>query len=329
MPMPPFIVHAHSLSPGRQAEVMDEKSLLAALRDDAPAWVHLDGRQEGVSTWLSDQLSYLEPQAVQALLDATTRARAHAIGEGMILILRLLNDDEGEDPEDMVSVRMWVDAHRIVSISLRPLQAITHMDEALSREQGPSSSGEFLSGLVKNITHVIAEFQSDLDQVIDDLEEKVVAGRGQGTRGELAALRLKIVAARRFLGPQRDALGAIGRADLNFLDRSLLREIEEEYVRTTRIVEDMDELRDQALVLREEMAEQMTDRINRNMFLLSILTAIFLPLGFLTGLFGVNLAGLPGQGNDNAFLYLCTALGVLVVLQVLLLWLMRWIGRGG
>lgn len=52
------------------------------------------------------------------------------------------------------------------------------------------------------------------------------------------------------------------------------------------------------------------------MFVLSIVDGIFLPLGLLTGLLGVNVGGIPGTENPSAFLVVCVILLVLGGLQV-------------
>lgn len=329
MPPPSFVQYAHALSGPAQGNVLTEHALLSALREDAPAWVHLDGKQAGADAWIASHLDYLDPQAIEALLDVDTRPRLTVLGGGMILILRGMNINAGEDPEDMVSVRMWIDAHRIVTISRKRVRAIERMNEALSADQGPQDAGGFLVKLVEDITENIGSFQKELDLRAEELEQKVISESSEHLRRQVVELRLQVIASRRFLGPQRDALARIADAGLDFLDQTTRREIEEEHLKMTRIVEDMDELRDQAAVLREELSGQLSDRLNRNMFVLSVLSAIFLPLGFLTGLFGVNVAGLPGLDHPQAFWILCGAMSGLVLLQLLLLWRMRWIGRGG
>lgn len=329
MPPPSFVQYAHALSGPSQGDVLTETALLSALREDAPAWVHLDGKQEGADAWIASHLDYLDPQAIEALLDVDTRPRLTVLGGGMILILRGMNFNAGEDPEDMVSVRMWIDAHRIVTISRKRVRAIERMNEALTADQGPQDAGAFLVKLVEDVTENIGSFQKDLDLRAEELEHKVISESSEHLRRQVVELRLQVIASKRFLGPQRDALGRIADAGLDFVDQTTRREIEEEHLKMTRIVEDMDELRDQAAVLREELSGQLSDRLNRNMFILSVLSAIFLPLGFLTGLFGVNVAGLPGLDHPQAFWILCGAMGGLVLLQLLLLWRMRWIGKGG
>ncbi len=64
----------------------------------------------------------------------------------------------------------------------------------------------------------------------------------------------------------------------------------------------------------------MTEQMNSRMYLLTIVAALFLPLGFVTGLLGVNVAGIPGAEHSGAVLAVCFMLLLLTLLQ---LWLFR------
>jgi zinc transporter len=57
---------------------------------------------------------------------------------------------------------------------------------------------------------------------------------------------------------------------------------------------------------------------------LSVIAAIFLPLGFLTGLLGINVGGIPGADNPHAFLIFSAMLVIVVFLQVLLFKKLKW-----
>jgi zinc transporter len=64
------------------------------------------------------------------------------------------------------------------------------------------------------------------------------------------------------------------------------------------------------------------------MFVMSMASVIFLPLGFMTGLFGVNVAGMPGVDNPYAFYILCAACAGIMAIQVGFLLALRWLGAG-
>jgi zinc transporter len=83
----------------------------------------------------------------------------------------------------------------------------------------------------------------------------------------------------------------------------------------------MDAVRERATVTQDELASRLSDQLNRRMYVLSIVAAIFLPLGFLTGLLGINVAGIPGAEYPKAFMVFTVGLFALVLFLV---WLFRW-----
>ena len=56
------------------------------------------------------------------------------------------------------------------------------------------------------------------------------------------------------------------------------------------------------------IAERRGEEMNQRLFVLAIISAVFLPLGFLTGLFGVNVGGMPGVDSSVAFTLLSLAM---------------------
>ena len=65
--------------------------------------------------------------------------------------------------------------------------------------------------------------------------------------------------------------------------------------------ENLDAGKEQALVLHEQIADTLSEKMNRSMYLLSLLAGIFLPLEFVTGLLGVNIGGIPGTESAWGF----------------------------
>jgi zinc transporter len=308
--------HGHRLSPSEAPDV---------LRSDTLGWVHLRAQHPDTPGWIVENLSYLDPTIIDALVAEETRPRVTMVGKGLIVILRGINTIEGEDPEDMVSVRLWIDPHRIVSLSRRRVRAIEDIAGNLAEGQGPRDSAEFLVALVERLTHRIETFWSGVDDEADDLEEAVLDTSAPEIRTQLVELRRRAIILRRYLAPQRDALRGLQGAHPAWLETDDLRQLAEELDALERVVEDADAMRERMALVRDELAGQLSDRLNRNMYLLSILSALFLPLGFLTGLFGINVAGMPGASESHAFWYFCGGLVVVVGLQLAILRKLRWI----
>jgi zinc transporter len=87
-------------------------------------WLHLDRTREGVTEWLQSELGVPEPTA-ELLTSESTRPRAFRDGETLVATLRGINFNPGADPEDMVSMQLWSDGHRVVALRRLPLQTPT------------------------------------------------------------------------------------------------------------------------------------------------------------------------------------------------------------
>ncbi len=101
-----------------------------------------------------------------------------------------------------------------------------------------------------------------------------------------------------------------------------LREVADDI---TRQVESLDAARERAAVVQDELMNRMSEQINKNMYVLSVIAGVFLPLGFVTGLLGVNVDGIPGDDTPWAFAALCGLMLALVLFEVWLFRRFKWI----
>ena len=118
-----------------------------------------------------------------------------------------------------------------------------------------------------------------------------------------------------------DALSSLYRSSSDVLGEGDVRHLRDQADRIARYVEDLDLVRERAVMLQEEIQNRLAEQQNARTYLLSVVAAIFLPLSFLTGIFGMNVAGLPGTEAPDAFLLL--SLGMTAIALGLALWL-RW-----
>ena len=166
----------------------------------------------------------------------------------------------------------------------------------------------------------IAGIIESLDESIDQLEAAIGAGGASSSHGELGSLRRKTAYLRRFLSPQREALDRLSRTQSELLTPSAAAEFLQEANRMVLFVEELDLARERAMVIREEMISNLAQDQNAKMYVLSMVAAVFLPLSFITGVMGMNTAGLPGSENAMAFwivvaLMLLTGIGILLIFR--------------
>lgn len=319
------VLFAYALNGPQAGQKLQGDAIADCLRDDTLGWVHLAADHEETQDWIARQMPYLDETVPAALTAPSTRSRASRIGKGILAVLRGLNFNDGKDPEDMVAIRIWAEQERIVTLARQRVRALEDIAASIAAGEGPDSAGEFIALLAERLNARMEPLISDLDVETDALETQVIGKPDQDLRHRIVAMRLQVIELRRHAAPQREALQRLEGDDIPFTDDTDRRHLREAREKLTRLVENLDEMRDSLAVLREELSGQLSDRLNRHMYILSILSAIFLPLGFLTGLLGINVGGMPGAENPMAFWYVCGGLVVVVVLQLWILRRARWL----
>jgi len=305
-------------------EVLDWAGVSRWSPGDGLLWVHLDYDHPVSRRWLRDQAG-LDALVAEALMAEETRPRSLVIDGGILAALRGVNLNPGADPEDMVSIRLWSDGRRIVTARHRQLLSVTDLRESLARGRGPRTAAEFLVELSSRLVERMSEVIERIDESVDELETQVLTLQSHQLRPLISAVRREAIGLRRYLAPQREAMTRLFSERVEWLDevdRLRLREVAD---RTTRYVEDLDMARERAVVVQEELMSRLSEQLDRRMYLLSLVAVVFLPLGFLTGLFGVNVEGIPGAHYKWAFLVFSALLVLLVGGQLLWFRRKRWL----
>jgi len=321
---PDSLICAYEFDGRGGARLLDWDGVRAQRPEGGWLWIHLQRDAPASREWLERE-SGLDEVLCEALLSSESRPRCEPYGDGVLLSLRGVNLNPNADPEDMVALVLYADAQRIVSVRRRRIMAVDSIRASIEAGRAPACSGDFLATLSEGLVERMGPVIDALEEEVADLEESLVAGRPEGIRLKLTELRSTAIGLRRYIAPQREAMSrllGVQVAWISEVDRRWLREVSD---RITRYVEDLDAARERAQIVQEELAARLSEQINRNMYVLSIITAIFLPLGLITGYLGINVGGIPGAEWRWAFLAVG---GVLLCIAGFQLWLfrrMRWL----
>jgi len=291
-------------SDGKGHEV-DAAEACAARKSPAIfVWVHLDGREQDTLQWLQDH-GGMPITVIYALTAMETRPRSEAIAHGALINLRGPSADEKSNGEDrLVSIRVWVEQGRAISVSYHPLMGIDELVGQM-KEGRIKDPGDLVSHLAMMITKKADPIISDLADLVDDCELRIEPDHAFETRRRIAEARSDAIAYRRFVAPQRQALAYLAELDAPWLeedDRIHLREAADRFARMT---EDLEAVRERSALIHEQLTDLRSELLEKRALLISIVALIFLPLTFVTGLLGMNVEGIPFAHEPWAFDAVC------------------------
>jgi len=318
------ILFSYKLNKKGEFEIIASEKIAKELHDKNLAWVHLDANNAVTRKWLEKEIGYLDEFVLDALFASGTRPRVLEVGEGVLVNLRGVNLNVDADPEDMVSIRMWIDKSRIITIERRKVRAVRDISLRIQNKKSPKNPGDFLCLLLNRLFVPIEEFLINLDEQIDDLETEIIDNPDQKLREKIINIRRKAIIFRRYMAPQKEAINSLKNGNIKWLKINHKRSLQENYDNIIRYIEDLDVIRERSHIIKDELTNIFTDRLNKNTYILSVIAAIFLPLGFLTGLLGVNIAGIPGAEYEFAFNIFIIIIIAIVIAQLYFFKKFKW-----
>jgi len=313
-------IYGYYFNPLQQVEKI---ASLDGLDVNKPHWLHFDFTLPSTKSWLENE-SQLPTVVANALLDEETRPRATPLNDGVLISLRGVNLAPNSDPEDMVSIRLWFTKDKVISTRRRTLLSTKDIATDFDSGRGPRKPAEFISLLTEHLISRMSNTIYEIEENISEIEEKIITSSTHCLRNELSATRRQIISLRRYLWPQREAMAQLLNDKITLFSAEEKIQLRESTDHLIRFIEDLDSIKDRAIVCQEELNNTLAEQMNNRMFVLSMVAAIFLPLGFLTGLLGINVGGIPGAENNNAFGIFIVLLTVIIALQIWLFKKKKW-----
>ncbi len=275
-------------------------------------WLHVEEAGQANREHLP---GYVPPVAANALLASETRPRCDEVDDAALINLRGPARDPMDDSDGLVSIRLWVESRRVTSVSRRRLAALARV-EGLMRAGKLADGGDFVAALAQAISTELDPQVADLGDELDDCEGMLDGGDIYSLRRRIAKLRSKAIVLRRFVAPDRDALGAMAQLEFEWISKDDRMHLREAADRFARMAEELEAVRERAALLHEQLTDLRAEKIDQRSLAISVVAFIFLPLTFFTGLLGMNVAGIPFAESPWAFwgvVGFCLAIGAVVM----------------
>ena len=312
----------HALDIHAPDDVRPAAALTATPPDEAAyRWLHFDLADPALEEWC---LAHLPRFAARTLLAARTRPRVDEAEDGLVLTLRGINLNQGEEMADMVSLRLWVTPRLVVTVRRARVFAMEDLAADMRSGNAPATTCRLITRVAENLVDRIERLSVDLEDRADDFEDAVYEEGAHALPG-LAPLHRSVIKLRRHIGPVADAIRDLARIESDVVSRDLRNRLRDTANRAQRSVEEVAEVRDRLQTLTRHLDMANDARLGRHGFLLTALATIFVPLSFVTGLFGVNLAGIPGAAHPHAFPILTLSMIVFAALALLFFRWRKWL----
>jgi len=308
------LVYSYSLS--RDGNHQKINTMPDEFHENEFYWFHLSANHKKSIEWLEHHTD-MSDVAINMLTSKNTRPNVVKFPNGLLITFRAVNTSEDDSGDVFNAINIWISEHYILTSRNIKIMAISDIATMIDDGDGPRTKGEFLVQLIHHLQKRISQVVRDVESQTEALEEEVLNREHKDIRTKILSHRKLIVQIRKYLVPQRETLQTLTHEKFLFLHEDSIIAIRYYYDKMVRLVEELDIAKEHVLLIQEEIVNIQNDLMNRSMYRISIISALFLPLGFITGLLGVNIGGVPGIENSNAFMILSFISGIYLILSTL------------
>lgn len=292
---------------------------VADLPESHPAeksWLHWEGLEPEQRLLDILEKSAVHPLIAEDILNVNGRIKFEQLEDCLIIILKLPVSSKERLTMRTLHFCLILRPDSVLSFSERPLPFLGSIEERLQdasrriRRLGSAYLGwAILDVIVDYIFHFVEEVEAE----VAGIESKLIEGTAKIELAEIYDYRTQATALLRILRPLRDVTNHLAVRENSLIEREISLFYGDLHDHTEQALEIANHLRDQADSLRELYFTATSHRMNEVMKVLTSLSAIFLPLTFLTGLYGMNFVWIPELQYPAGYPILLGVLGLISV----------------
>ncbi|OUS68475.1 magnesium and cobalt transport protein CorA [Paenibacillus sp. MY03] len=206
----------------------------------------------------------------------------------------VINSIRFDDEEIFLrALNIFLGQHYIITVTKQKINELRTVKPILW-EQEVCRPDQFLYYLVDLVVDSYFSVGDRIDNRIETLEEDILMHTKKSHLNEIIGLRGEILWVKKVLGPQREVIFTLNKKELKLIDDQLQKYFRDVYENSLKIAESFETYRDLMGNLREAYQSSLSSRANEIMRVFTAITTIFMPLTFLTGIYGMNFDAIPG-----------------------------------
>jgi magnesium transporter len=285
-------------------------------------WVDLDTPAPEEARILYDVFHFHE-LAIEDALSEIHHPKVESYGDYLYIILHGIDFKAREhrfqtrDVDFFLSDRYLVTAHRGISRSIGRIADICAKNERVLGEGPAALMHRIVDSMIDNYRPEVEKLQARLDQ----LEKEVFGPPKPQLARKIIDFKRDISSLRRGVQPQRDVVGRLGRREFPLISETVAYRFRDVYDHLVRLNEEALFLQDRISNLLDAHLSTVSNQLNSVVKVLTVITTTFMPLTFMTGLYGMNV-DLPfwGAGQERVFWVLLVVMlsisgGMLIVFR--------------
>lgn len=329
---PQIHVIAYSPTELKEADIEDTADIRAYLERWPVVWINVDGLGDTETIRQLGELFGLHGLALEDTLTLHQRPKIEEYEGHLFWVVRMLEPDL---PVRTEQLSIFFDKNFVLTVQEHPGDCLDPVRKRIRESGGRvrKAGADYLAYcLVDAVIDAYFPLLDDFSERLEAFETEALVQPSRHTVAKLHRGKRDLLAVRRAISPLREAINMLLRDDNDVMSETTRLYLRDSYDHTIQILELVETYREITAGLLDVYLTSVSNRTNDIMKVLTIIATVFIPLSFLTGIYGMNfdfesspfnMPELHWRFGYPTFLLLA---GLVAGLELFLFWRKGWLG---
>jgi magnesium transporter len=265
---------------------------------DSPTvtWINIDGLHDVDVIQRIGKCYNLHPLVLEDIVHTDQRPKIEDFEDYIFVILKMLSYDEEKRIINLEQFSLILGKNYIISFQERFGDIFDPVRERLRKKSGRirQRNADYL--MYALVDAVVDNYFAVLDKLgvqIEACEEEMRSHPDETALQKVHALKSELTLLRRYIWPQREMVGGLGKIETELINDSTLIFLRDVYDHTIHAIDIIEAFRDMVSNLTDAYISHVSNRMNEIMKVLTVIATLFIPLTFIAGIYGMNFKLMP------------------------------------
>lgn len=292
-------------------------------------WINVHGLHEPEVMAEIGRRFKLHPLVLEDILNTDQRPKVDDYGDYLYIVARFFDYDAAAMSSSSEQVSLVVGDDFVLSFQERPTGSFSPLRERLRQDRGKIRrlGADYLAYALLDV--IVDRYFAVLEQIgehTDRVEDELMHSATPALLQILHQLKRETLALRRAVWPLREVLNTLARADTRFFKAETLPYLRDVYDHTVHVIESLEAIRDVLAGMLDIYLSSISNRVNQEVRVLTVIALIFMPATLISGIFGMNFRVMPLLDNPFGFFAALGLMTAVAATAAVIFRRRRWLG---
>lgn len=289
-------------------------------------WLNIYGLHDAALLSAIGKQFNLHPLVLEDILNTDQRPKVDAYDDYLYVVTQVYDPTRVRNDLATDQISMVISREIVLTFQERRTGTFEPIRQRLRIEKSPirHEGCDYLAyALLDTVVDGYFSIIERLGDQCEELEEEILGVPKRGALQKAHALKREISHLRRSIWPLREVVSSLQRNHAAFFDSETQLYLRDIYDHTVHLLEQLEDLRDLLTGLLDIYLSSVSNRVNREVRALTVVTTMFMPAALVTGIFGMNFRNMPLLESPGGFWLALSTMACVALLMLILFWRRR------